>query len=370
MAYILTADTAVRHYIDSVSETVRRIPGLETRLLEAILEQLPLGVIVADAGSGEVVAASAQAHDYADLSDPGAPLLNARRVNGSAVSAAAQPLARALAGAHIRNELYEVDCTDGRVRLLQVSASPIVDEEGHAVAAVALLGDVSDRARQLRVEREFVANAAHELRTPIAAILSATEVLQAGAKELAPERDLFLGHIEREAARLTRIARAVLMVARAQSSGEEVPLEIVPLRPLLESVSAAVTPGSSVAMTVSCDSAIAALVNSDLLEQALINLAANAARYTEAGTIELTAVADRDRVCIDVRDTGPGIPQDVMRNAFDRFHRGRSAPEGWGLGLAITRQAVEVTGGSLEVKTDGAGTTARIGLPLARMVEP
>ena len=76
---------------------------------------------------------------------------------------------------------------------------------GPESAAIFVLIDISERERREQGEREFVANAAHELRTPLTAITSAIEVLQAGAKHFESERDLFLGHIEREAARLRRL---------------------------------------------------------------------------------------------------------------------------------------------------------------------
>src|SRR5205814_9913795 len=116
----------------------------------------------------------------------------------------------------------------------------------------------SERERRERAEREFVANAAHELRTPVAAIASAVEVLQAGAKDAPADRDLFLGHIEREAARLTRLARALLVLARAQARHEPPPLQLVELAPLLGQVAAAILPPGDVQVVVDCPLALAA----------------------------------------------------------------------------------------------------------------
>jgi HAMP domain-containing protein len=84
--------------------------------------------------------------------------------------------------------------------------------------AVLVLGDVSERERREHAEREFVTNAAHELRTPLQTILGAVEVLQAGAKERPVECERFLGHIEREATRLARLAKALLILARVQAA--------------------------------------------------------------------------------------------------------------------------------------------------------
>src|SRR5207244_9752380 len=96
-----------------------------------------------------------------------------------------------------------------------------------------MLEDVSAQHRHDRVMREFVRNAAHQLRTPLTGITTAVEVLQSGAKDVPSDRDRFLGHVAEDTARLTRIARALLVLARSQS-GETIKLEQVDLRDMLE----------------------------------------------------------------------------------------------------------------------------------------
>ena len=81
--------------------------------------------------------------------------------------------------------------------------------------------------------REFLRNAAHQLRTPVAGITAAVEMLQSGAKEQPADRDRFLAHVERHADRLTRVARGLLLLARAQA-GEDAPVDLVERRPLLD----------------------------------------------------------------------------------------------------------------------------------------
>ena len=88
-------------------------------------------------------------------------------------------------------------------------------------SAVLVVRDVSEQERRERAEREFVTNAAHELRTPLTAISSAVEVLQAEQRRFQRDRDRFLDHIEREAARLTRLTRSLLVLARAQTNQEQ-----------------------------------------------------------------------------------------------------------------------------------------------------
>jgi len=103
---------------------------------------------------------------------------------------------------------------DRALTVVGIPAQP----EGDTVLIV--LDDLSEQERRELAEREFVSNAAHELRTPLTTIIGAVEVLQAGAKDDPVERDRFLAHIEREAARLARLARALLTLARAHAGQE------------------------------------------------------------------------------------------------------------------------------------------------------
>jgi signal transduction histidine kinase len=102
-----------------------------------------------------------------------------------------------------------------------------------------------------------------------------------------------------------------------------------------------------------------------MLEQAVGNLAANSARYTESGRIALCGRTTDVGVVVEVSDTGPGISDADVERLFGRFTRGgERSSEGFGLGLAIVRETVEVLGGSVSIgPRRGGGTIARIFLP-------
>ncbi len=267
---------------------------------------------------------------------------------------------------HIRVEARdEPTRVDVRDRVLSVVGIP-----AHGGDTVVLVfEDVSEEDRRDRAEREFVANAAHELRTPLQTILGAVEALKTGAKEHPAQLERFLEHIEREGMRLARLTRALLVLARAQTRKEDVVVEPVELQPLLEEVASGARPREGVTVAVSCPPKLAALADRDLAEQALANLVANAVRYTESGRIALGARATGEgAVVVDVTDTGPGIPAGADGRVFDRFYRaeGRNA-EGFGLGLAIARESARAMGGDVEIEAATArGTTARLVLPAAR----
>jgi signal transduction histidine kinase/GTP-sensing pleiotropic transcriptional regulator CodY len=253
---------------------------------------------------------------------------------------------------------------DGK-RVFDLTGIPAARSE----AVLLVVTDVSDREQRRRAEREFVDNAAHELRTPLAAITSAIERLQAGAREVPEKRDRFLGHIQNESARLNRLASSLLVLARAQSRDEEPRREEIAIRGLLEELAAGLTVTGDVEVVVECPPDLVARSNRDLLEHALLNLAGNAVRHTDRGRIGLGARAlDDGSVTIAVSDTGSGMTPDQLGRLFDRFYRGpgEDGRAGFGLGLPITKDAVEAIGGRIEIESvHGTGTTATIVLPRA-----
>lgn len=232
--------------------------------------------------------------------------------------------------------------------------------------AVLVFTDLSETSRREQAEREFVANAAHELRTPLTAITSAVEVLQGGAKEIAGDRDAFLTDIEREAARLRRLTRGLLLLAEVQAQKGSPPVAELDVRGLLEGVAAGMQVREVVAIEVNCDPGLTVVTNADLAAQALESVAANAAKYTLSGRISLSASWVEGGAAIVVADSGPGISLDEQSRVFDRFYKnGGRAGDGFGLGLSIARQAIESLGGDIEVEPsppDG-GTTVRMRLP-------
>ena len=229
-----------------------------------------------------------------------------------------------------------VELDDDRVYLVSGVAPRRTD------IAVILIEDVSTRERRTRAEREFVANAAHELLTPLTGIVGAAHVLQAGAKDVPAERDRFIAHIATECSRLARIARSLLVLARAQSGEEPPRLEIVALCPLLDEVIELVN-GT---VTVRCDPELAVFADFDLLVQALSNLIANAIRHSSGGDIGVEA----RRIAGNVVEIDSAAGRDGG---------------GFGLGLSIAGQSLEVMGGQLLLNRGAA----RVVLPQGRVSE-
>jgi signal transduction histidine kinase len=233
-----------------------------------------------------------------------------------------------------------------------------------------VIGDQSRRERAERAQRDFATNAAHELRTPLASIVTAIEMLQTGAKDDAEVRDEFLGVIELEAGRLTRLTRALLVLARAEARDETPTLSDVAVGPILKQVAASLAPREGVCLVIDCRPDVLVSGDPDLLEQALSNLALNALQHTDAGTVTLRAQTIGDDVLIEVMDQGRGIERAQRARVFDRFYRTGESGAGFGLGLAIAQAAAQALGGTIEIDSaPGTGTIVRMRLHTARTVE-
>jgi signal transduction histidine kinase len=344
----------------------------ERALLEAVVEHIPVGLIVVDP-AGRPTRANAEALRILRVGSIDDPRLSAWRdaeaydLDGRRVGPDDWPLARSLqTGARLSAARLEVVTPAGRL-ILEISTAPVFADSGEITGALAVFRDVTIPERTERAERDFVTNAAHELQSPLAAIVSAVEVLQAGAKER-PDRDMFLGHIERAADRLTRLVRALLVLARAQIGVEAPKNELVALCALLDDIGAGLGLDATVDLHVDCPTELAVLTNRELVEQAVVNLAENAAKHTKTGRVVLTArQVDGDVVEIAVSDTGGGIAAANRPRVFERFYRAEAnGTAGFGLGLAIVDAVAQALDGELALdSTVGAGTTVRLRLPRA-----
>src|SRR5215210_268467 len=254
-------------------------------LLSAVIENIPSGLAVVDQQGAPIVVnnealrifAKAEVEDFADWHKT-----EAYRLDGSPVGPEERPIARTLAtGEVVRGEVYEL-VVEGRHVIFEISTAPIHAPSGERSGGIAVFRDVTVREQTERAERDFVTNAAHELQSPLTAIVSAIEVLQAGAKD-GPQRDVFLGHIAREADRLARLVRALLVLARTQIGVEAPRDELVAMCPLLQEVGDSLRLFSGVDLEVECPETLAMVTNRELVEQAVVNLAENAAKNTKSG---------------------------------------------------------------------------------------
>jgi two-component system, OmpR family, phosphate regulon sensor histidine kinase PhoR len=254
---------------------------------------------------------------------------------------------------------------DGRLYSVQARRVPAE----HAVLLV-----VRDRTEELKreqAEAEFVSNAAHELRNPLAGIMSGIEVLRGGAKDDPEARDRFLARLAIDADRMTRLTQSLLMLARVEAAGERDPTQVVDVTLAAEEALEALETPDGVELREEVEPDLVAEGDPVLLRQVMIGLLSNACAYTPApGTVTLRASRGAENsVTIEVQDTGKGIPPDEQNRVFERFYRGSGIVEGegFGLGLSIAKRMVDVMGGQIGLRSEpGEGSTFWVRLRAAK----
>jgi two-component system phosphate regulon sensor histidine kinase PhoR len=233
-----------------------------------------------------------------------------------------------------------------------------------------LLRDVTDAKRAEATRRDFVANASHELRTPISAIGAAAETLLAGAIDDAAAARNFVGIIARHAERLSRLTRDLLDLSRIESRQwrlEPAPVEARKLAEQVMDLMARPAREKGLELAIRVPEEAVVLADARALEQVLVNLLDNAVKYTAAGSVAVQADRDGPDWILSVIDTGPGIERHHLPRIFERFYRvdaGRSREQGGtGLGLAIVKHLVQTMGGDVGVESGEGGTRFSVRLP-------
>jgi signal transduction histidine kinase/ActR/RegA family two-component response regulator len=266
----------------------------------------------------------------------------------------------------------------GRVGGVMVVASEVTDEvrSRHALETAfkerQRLAVELDRAS--RTKREFLAMLGHELRNPLAPIVSALELMQLkGASDTRWEQ----GVIARQVDRLTRLLDDLLGAGSGEGGPMTLQRQPVEIADMLAEAADMVAPllkSQGHRLDIDVERGRLACRGDPLrLAQAVANLLNNAARYTEAGgRIAVGAWRDQDQVVIRVKDDGCGIAPEILPRVFELFFQGPQAhrPEGgMGVGLTIARNLVEMHGGTVSAASDGPGHGAEFVIRLPRMTE-
>jgi signal transduction histidine kinase/HD-GYP domain-containing protein (c-di-GMP phosphodiesterase class II) len=225
------------------------------------------------------------------------------------------------------------------------------------------------------MKSELISVVSHELRTPLTSIKAYTETLIDNVSNPSfSMHEKFLGIINEECDRLTRIVNDVLDLSRMDSGRRRLKTETIELNHLLDEVLPTVEP-QLLARNLSVARNIPATLppieaDPDLLKQVLVNLINNAAKFSrEATPITIHAMTAGERIQIVVEDRGMGIPPDKLGRVFERFYRveegGAEQVGGSGLGLAIVKSVVELHGGTVRAESElGQGSRFVIELPL------
>jgi PAS domain S-box-containing protein len=347
-------------------EALRESEALYRTLCEAV----PDFVWTADA-NGEVTFANQRWREYTGVS--------LAQVNTAAeerlIHAEDRPALEARwAVAIARGEPFEAEYRyrrrDGVFRWFLHRSVPFKDEAGRIVRWVGTSTDIEDRKRAEKALRdadrrkdEFLAMLSHELRNPLSAISTATEVLKLRGADR-PEIQRPTDVIRRQSKHLTRLVDDLTEVSRITRGKIELQIERVDMQTVaaraIETVRPAVDARRQVLTVTFPDPPVHLDADPIRLIQVLGNLLSNASKYTpEGGRIELTLESIGQEAMLRVRDTGEGIPAEMLARIFDLFiqvdtslHRARG---GLGIGLTLARTLVEMHGGSLEAWSEGPG---------------
>jgi two-component system OmpR family sensor kinase len=254
---------------------------------------------------------------------------------------------------------------------------------GEVASLSSAFDEMVDRLQErIRLEREsearmrrFLADASHELRTPVTGILGHLEVLRRGAMDSRADLEESLGAMHLAAERMARLVADLLTLTRFEQAEARLRAEPMAAAELVRNAARAARPAThdhAVALDPPADG-LTVLGDRDASERILVNLLDNAAKYSPAGApIAVRVRPAGDRIELLVADRGPGIPPDERERIFERLYRGdrsraNGANRGAGLGLAICRALARGQGGDVTVRdTPGGGATFVVTLPRAR----
>jgi two-component system phosphate regulon sensor histidine kinase PhoR len=250
---------------------------------------------------------------------------------------------------------------------LVLMAIPI--SSGPHAGAVAVVRDISETRRLEAMRRDFVSGVSHELKTPLTVIQACTDTLLNGALSDTDAALRFLKQIDEQSERLLQLILSMLQLARVESGQQVLHLENLDARRIADDIVGsfgAVADSRSVQLLIQGPEVMALHTDRPALRTILTNLIDNALKHTHAkGTVIVELSSDVNGDCICVRDTGIGIPEDLLGRIFERFYRvekDRSRVRGGsGLGLAIVKHLCEAIGATISVRSElGRGSEFRI----------
>jgi signal transduction histidine kinase len=238
----------------------------------------------------------------------------------------------------------------------------------HRGGVLVVIRDLSEGRRLEANQQRFLANAAHELKTPITTIVAASELLLTGSEDDPEARRRLADYIYSEARRMQRLAESLLRLARTGADLRDADIEVVNLDGMVRDTAERMEPlAESAGVNLRVEGrGKQVLADHEWLEQALLVVLGNAIRFSERGGRVWLRLKD---AAVVVEDEGVGISEADLPYVFERFYQGRKpseredATEGFGLGLAICKDLVERMGGRISLASEeGVGTMVEIGL--------
>jgi len=272
-----------------------------------------------------------------------------------------------------KNEIIEEKETINNKKTFEITVIPLKNQRKKTAGLIVVLHDITKISKLEKIRRDFVANASHELRTPVTSIKGFAETLLDGAMYDHKACREFIEIINREADRLIRLINELLELSKIEAKEVKLSFKPMDIRMLVsESVKRMEKQFTEAELTVEVKlpkNEVIVNIDKELIEQVLFNLMDNAIKYTpKGGRIEIEAADKEHDVIVWVRDTGIGIPPKDIDRIFERFYRVDKARSrkagGTGLGLSIVKHIIDVHGGMVGVNsTLGKGSEFFFTLP-------
>ena len=344
--------------------------------LEALVETSPVGVVVFDARTGNLVSLNREARRIVEgLCSPGQSaeqlleVITCRRADGREIALDQLPLAGALSGAEtVRAEEIALSVPDGRSVTTLINATPIHDPDGPdgALASVVVTMQDLEPLRELeRMRAEFLGMVSHELRAPLTSIKGSAATVLRAARIVGPaEVAQFFRIIDEQADRMDSLIGDLLDAGRIDTGTLSVAPEPSEVAALVDQARGTFISGGG-RHTVRIDlppDLPRVMADRPRLVQVLNNLLANAARHApESAPIRIAAEREGLHVAVSVADEGRGIAPDQLGQLFRKYTTAgdRAGDIGSGLGLAICKGLVEAQGGRIRAESGGVGLGAR-----------
>ena len=257
-----------------------------------------------------------------------------------------------------------VDLIEGKY--LFVKLSPLAYTVGDLSGVIAIFTDLTHLKRLEQIRKDFVANASHELKTPVTAIKGFAETLIDGAIEDRENAYKFLNTIKDQSDRLNRLVDDLLVLSNIERGEEKIQRTGFDLSSLIHKiVETMVVKAAEKELLLRESASNGEIISADMdkVEQVLLNLVDNAIKFTDKGEIEI--LYENKKKCLYVKDSGTGIPEKYISRLGERFFRVDSSRSrelgGTGLGLAIVKHIVQAHGWNMQITSaPGKGTTVKI----------
>ena len=354
--------------------------------LQAVVQQMPAGVIIAEAATGKVILANEQiAHIWRRPLPPSGNIEQYAEwqrfhPDGRPYAPEEWPLVRSLlTGERVTDEEIAIVHGDGTCGTLSVNSAPIRDAEGHIVAGVLVEVNITERKRgeqnlqemMSRME-DFLHMVSHDLRNPLTVVTGMASWLEQRLGEMGMEREAHTAQrILASAGRMNSMIQDLVESARLETSQLEMrklPTDLLLLvRDILPRVGSR---QDQARMQIEVPQPLSpVLVDAEQIERALVNLVTNALKYSPVDRPVIVRLEEREgEAVVSVVDQGIGIAPEEVPDLFARYYRAKTGrkTEGLGLGLYIARLIVEAHGGRIWCESElGKGSTFSFTLPLA-----